>query len=232
MSIAYQYMKGLSSRERGLPNKKSNTQQTNYCDHFISIPQKSLPIMLAFATSLVIFLISSFGLANPVPEVPPKPLPTKLVFLANNVPNVCGSSCEFECIRFTKHTLLINGEAHTSVSGSKSLAVTYDGVAVCPEALHDCHSGKSCNFKWNCNPGWSFYLPDQSLEGPWSYDLQGLPYTRYSAEPNGNMEVRRDDIDCDGYNCGGPNNPMFCRKCRVSSEHVFWTAEKVCDHSG
>ncbi|KAK2611649.1 hypothetical protein N8I77_004979 [Diaporthe amygdali] len=157
--------------------------------------------------------------------------PTSLVPRADGPPDPssCSPSCEFLCTKFTLHTLEIDGTANYQLSASKTLAVKYDGEEVCPMERHECRGG-SCDFRYTCKEGWSFFLPDQAMEGPWEFDLQGLPYTRYI--PDGWPQlgpVSMDDIECDAWQCGGGLNPMTCRNCKIGMKRQFYTAEKTCD---
>ena len=42
------------------------------------------------------------------------------------------------------------------------------------------------------------------MEGPWNFDLQGMPSERYSPDGWPQIEpVSMDDIECDAWQCGG-----------------------------
>ncbi|KAF2185345.1 hypothetical protein K469DRAFT_750472 [Zopfia rhizophila CBS 207.26] len=172
--------------------------------------------LTVLATLIVLF--GPATQANPVPMPVPDGPPD---------PNACNPSCEFMCTKYTQHTLSISGIANYQRTASKTLKVTYDGVDVCPEERHEC--GSNCNFKYTCNKGWSFFLPDGPMEGPWSYDLQGLPYTRYIPDGWPELGITMEDIECDAWQCGGGLNPMTCRNCKISAERKFYTAQKTCD---
>ncbi|KAF2110950.1 hypothetical protein BDV96DRAFT_603551 [Lophiotrema nucula] len=178
--------------------------------------------MLVSTTSLLTLPLVFLGsIVHAVPALVPR----------DSVPSGCDPTCEFLCTKYTAHTLSIDGTSTSGLSASRDLKVTFDNVDVCPNQHHECSAGTSCDFRFHCNDGWSFYLKDQAMQGPWSYDLQGLPFDRYYTDdnPSGNMDVSQDDINCDGYGCGGGLSPLYCRFCLIHSEHKFWTAEKTCD---
>lgn len=133
--------------------------------------------------------------ANPIDLVPRADGPPD--------PDLCNPDCEFLCTKFTRHTLTIDGTANYQLTSSITLAVGYDGEDVCPEERHECGLG-SCDFRYTCKEGWSFFLPSQAMEGPWNFDLQGLPYDRYIPDGWPQIEpVSMDDIECDAWQCGG-----------------------------
>ncbi|CAI6332892.1 unnamed protein product [Periconia digitata] len=155
----------------------------------------------------------------------PFPAPADTPDLSSCIPN-----CEFMCTRYTYHTFSIDGQSWTALTGDKTLEVKFDDKVVCAKQKRQCGVGKSCDFHFDCIPGWSFFLPDGPVTGPWSYDIQGLPRDRYFPEgefADGNMDVSMADIDCDGYSCG--LNPMYCRFCSIHHKSEFWTAEKTCE---
>jgi hypothetical protein len=125
------------------------------------------------------------------------------------IPDNCDPNCESVCKKWTMHTLRIDGNANYQLTSSITLKVSYDGQDVCAEERHECGLG-SCDFRWTCNEGWSFYLPSQAMEGPWAYDLQGLPFERYHREGSANMDVSMDDIECDAWQCGGTFEHSRC----------------------
>ena len=116
----------------------------------------------------------------------------------------CDPTCDTACATFTKHSLQIDGDTHSSMDETDHFKVTYDSKVICPEQEKGCHAGQSCDFTLKCIDGWSFKLPDQAIRGPWKYDIQGLPVERYTIGDEATaMDVSKKAFECDGYNCGG-----------------------------
>lgn len=108
------------------------------------------------------------------------------------------------CTKLKTHTFEINGDTHNALTSSMDLEVKFDGKVVCSKQRRECNAGsKNCDYRPNCIPGWSFFVKEGPMVGPWKYDIQGLPKERIFLQGKDTSTISTDDIDCDGYNCGG-----------------------------
>ncbi|KAF2115674.1 hypothetical protein BDV96DRAFT_631599 [Lophiotrema nucula] len=181
--------------------------------------------MLSKLALLTLFgSLTSFVAAKPVPE----PVPDGF----SGQP--CEDTCEIQCIKYTKASVMISGVSHNSMYSSRRTRVSYhnsyNDVDICPEKTVEC---ETChNFDIPCDKGWELKFPDAAMEGPWPYTLNNpnSDTPLYGADgkvytPDG--EITMDEIECDAWGCGGGLSPMTCRTCTYAHAVTVWESMKI-----